>query len=164
MRYCRCWRLWVNLCSVASTGISRIGMTRRSFLLALPLALTTALAFAMAGFPAATHAQTAPPTAAQSSPPAAGQSATPAAAHSAQPASTADLPDAPGVAAAARTEPVPTGPTIVIDSTMGRLTCKTFDRQAPKAVANFIGLAEGTKEWTVTPPAPNNTASGSTTG
>ncbi len=52
VRYCRCWRLWVNLCSVASTGTSRIGMTRRSFLIALPLALTTALAFAMAGFPA----------------------------------------------------------------------------------------------------------------
>ena len=32
---------------------------------------------------------------------------------------------------------------------MGRLTCKTFDKQAPNAVANFIGLAEGTKDWTV---------------
>ncbi len=32
---------------------------------------------------------------------------------------------------------------------MGRLTCKTFDKQAPNAVANFIGLAEGTKVWTV---------------
>jgi len=32
---------------------------------------------------------------------------------------------------------------------MGRLICKTFDRQAPNAVANFIGLAEGTKDWTV---------------
>ena len=69
-------------------------------------------------------------------------------AQSAQPAATAELPDAPGVAAAERTEPVPTGPTIVIDTTMGRLTCKTFDKQAPKAVANFIGLAEGTKDWT----------------
>ena len=89
-------------------------------------------------------AQTAPPTASQSATAAAGQSA-----QSAQPAATAELPDAPGVAAAARTEPVPTGPTIVIDTTMGRLTCKTFDKQAPKAVANFIGLAEGTKDWTV---------------
>ncbi len=32
---------------------------------------------------------------------------------------------------------------------MGRLTCKTFDKQAPNAVANFIGLAEGTKDWTI---------------
>ncbi|MDP9052299.1 MAG: peptidylprolyl isomerase [Acidobacteriota bacterium] len=58
-----------------------------------------------------------------------------------------DLPDAPG--AAIKAEPVPTGPTIIIDTTMGRLTCKTFDKQAPNAVANFIGLAEGTKDWTL---------------
>ena len=59
----------------------------------------------------------------------------------------ADLPDAPGVANAPKAAPEPTGPTIVIDTTMGRLTCKTFDKQAPKTVANFIGLAEGTKVW-----------------
>jgi len=67
-------------------------------------------------------------------------------------AAQADLPDAPGVGgggarAASTTAPEPTGPTIVIDTTMGRLTCKTFDKQAPKTVANFIGLAEGTKLW-----------------
>ena len=32
---------------------------------------------------------------------------------------------------------------------MGRLTCKAFDKQAPNNVANFIGLAEGTKDWTL---------------
>jgi peptidyl-prolyl cis-trans isomerase A (cyclophilin A) len=58
-----------------------------------------------------------------------------------------DLPDAPG--AAVKTELLPTGPIIVIDTTMGRITCKTFDKQAPNAVANFIGLAEGTKDWTL---------------
>jgi peptidyl-prolyl cis-trans isomerase A (cyclophilin A) len=73
--------------------------------------------------------------------------AVPAFAQSAQPP--ADLPDAPGATAAARPEPVPTGPAIVFDTTMGRLTCKTFDKQAPTAVANFIGLAEGTKDWTL---------------
>ena len=31
---------------------------------------------------------------------------------------------------------------------MGRLTCKLYDKQAPATVANFIGLAEGTKDWT----------------
>jgi peptidyl-prolyl cis-trans isomerase A (cyclophilin A) len=66
----------------------------------------------------------------------------------AQPAAApADLPDAPG--APAQAEPIPTGPTILIDTTMGRITCKTFDKQAPNAVANFIGLAEGTKDWTL---------------
>lgn len=60
-----------------------------------------------------------------------------------------DLPDAPGATVAATPAPVPTGPTVVIDTTMGRLTCKTFDKQAPNAVANFIGLAEGTKDWTL---------------
>jgi peptidyl-prolyl cis-trans isomerase A (cyclophilin A) len=70
--------------------------------------------------------------------------AVPAIAQSAPPA---DLPDAPG--ATAKPDLVPTGPTIVIDTTMGRLTCKTFDKQAPNAVANFVGLAEGTKDWTL---------------
>jgi peptidyl-prolyl cis-trans isomerase A (cyclophilin A) len=60
-----------------------------------------------------------------------------------------DLPDAPGAANAPKAAPVPTGPTVVIDTTMGRLSCKTFDKQAPIAVANFIGLAEGTKEWSL---------------
>src|SRR5438445_8692992 len=46
------------------------------------------------------------------------------------------------------TGPVPTGPTAIIDSTAGKLTCKLFDKQAPEGVANFIGLAEGTKDWT----------------
>ncbi len=31
---------------------------------------------------------------------------------------------------------------------MGRITCQFYQKQAPKAVANFIGLAEGTKDWT----------------
>jgi peptidyl-prolyl cis-trans isomerase A (cyclophilin A) len=62
--------------------------------------------------------------------------------------SPADLPDAPSTTAAPRPEPVANGPTIVIDTTLGRLTCKTFPQFAPNAVANFIGLAEGTKEWT----------------
>lgn len=31
---------------------------------------------------------------------------------------------------------------------MGRMTCKLFDKEAPEAVANFVGLATGTKEWT----------------
>jgi peptidyl-prolyl cis-trans isomerase A (cyclophilin A) len=43
--------------------------------------------------------------------------------------------------------PEPTGPTAVIETPMGTLTCKLFSKEAPMGVANFIGLAEGTKEW-----------------
>jgi peptidyl-prolyl cis-trans isomerase A (cyclophilin A) len=39
-------------------------------------------------------------------------------------------------------------PTAVIDTTAGKLTCKLFQDKAPIGVANFIGLAEGTKDWT----------------
>ena len=67
---------------------------------------------------------------------------------SAPPAAPADLPDAPSTTVLPRPEPIPTGPTIVIDTTLGRLTCKTFPQQAPVTVANFVGLAEGTKVWT----------------
>jgi peptidyl-prolyl cis-trans isomerase A (cyclophilin A) len=35
-----------------------------------------------------------------------------------------------------------------MDTSMGRITCQFFQKQAPVAVANFIGLAEGTKDWT----------------
>jgi peptidyl-prolyl cis-trans isomerase A (cyclophilin A) len=58
------------------------------------------------------------------------------------------LPDAPSTASNAKPPVTPTGPTAVIDTTMGRLTCKLYDTQAPVTVANFIGLAEGTKDWT----------------
>ena len=58
------------------------------------------------------------------------------------------LPDAPGAVAATKSSPVPTGPTVVFDTSMGRLTCKLFDKEAPIASANFIGLADGTKDWT----------------
>ena len=57
-----------------------------------------------------------------------------------------ELPDSPGTQA--HVSPQPTGPTAVFDTSMGRITCKLFDKQAPKTVANFIGLAEGTKDWT----------------
>lgn len=64
--------------------------------------------------------------------------------NSAKPAE--ELPDAPAATAAAQI--VPTGPRVVMETSMGRITCQFFDKQAPKAVANFIALAEGTKDWT----------------
>lgn len=62
--------------------------------------------------------------------------------------STESLPDAPSTTSQAKPPVIPTGPTAVIDTSMGRLTCKFYDKQAPITVANFIGLAEGTKDWT----------------
>jgi len=33
------------------------------------------------------------------------------------------------------------------DTTEGSFTIRLFDKEAPKTVENFVGLAEGTKEW-----------------
>jgi peptidyl-prolyl cis-trans isomerase A (cyclophilin A) len=57
-----------------------------------------------------------------------------------------DLPDAPQATAAVMIHP--NGPTVVMDTSMGRITCQFYQQQAPKTVANFIGLAEGTIDWT----------------
>jgi peptidyl-prolyl cis-trans isomerase A (cyclophilin A) len=58
------------------------------------------------------------------------------------------LPDAPSTTAHEQPPPMPTGPTVLFDTSMGRLTCKLFAKEAPITVANFIGLATGTKTWT----------------
>jgi peptidyl-prolyl cis-trans isomerase A (cyclophilin A) len=50
-------------------------------------------------------------------------------------------PDHPATAA-------PAGPTAIIQTTAGNLTCTLFPKIAPIGVANFIGLAKGTKDWT----------------
>ena len=33
-------------------------------------------------------------------------------------------------------------------TSMGQIVCKLYEKEAPKTVANFIGLATGTKQWT----------------
>lgn len=38
-------------------------------------------------------------------------------------------------------------PTAVIDTTAGKMTCTLFPGKAPIGVANFVGLASGTKDW-----------------
>jgi peptidyl-prolyl cis-trans isomerase A (cyclophilin A) len=57
-----------------------------------------------------------------------------------------ELPDGPAPQASALIHP--NGPTVVFDTSMGRITCQFYQKQAPKTVANFIGLADGTKDWT----------------
>ena len=82
---------------------------------------------------------------AQQSTPDAPQPSTPAS-QSAPAASPQALPDSPDTQA--HISPQPIGPTVLFDTTMGRMTCRLFDKQAPEAVANFVGLATGTKVWT----------------
>jgi peptidyl-prolyl cis-trans isomerase A (cyclophilin A) len=64
----------------------------------------------------------------------------------AQQSTNSEIPDAPQATPEAMT--VPNGPYVVMDTSMGRITCQFFQRQAPNAVANFIALAEGNKDWT----------------
>jgi len=35
----------------------------------------------------------------------------------------------------------------IIDTTAGKINCTLFPDKAPKGVENFVGLAEGTKDW-----------------
>jgi len=58
------------------------------------------------------------------------------------------LPDAPSTTAHEVAPTQPTGPTVVFDTTMGRMVCQLYEKEAPQTVANFIGLATGTKAWT----------------
>jgi cyclophilin family peptidyl-prolyl cis-trans isomerase len=39
-------------------------------------------------------------------------------------------------------------PVAVFDTTAGKLRCTLFQTQTPATIANFIGLATGTKDWT----------------
>ena len=50
---------------------------------------------------------------------------------------------------------VSANPTAVFDTTASTLRCTLFEKQTPETVANFIGLANGTKDW-------KNPVSGST--
>jgi peptidyl-prolyl cis-trans isomerase A (cyclophilin A) len=38
----------------------------------------------------------------------------------------------------------------VFDTSMGTFVCELYEKQAPNTVANFVGLAQGTKEWLTT--------------
>lgn len=107
------------------------------------LAAITALTFA-AG------AQAPPPPAGQ----APGQAASPGSApvrNQTAPSAAPDnsqLPDSPGAGVPLQVTIEPSGPIVVLDTSMGRLSCRLFDKQSPLAAANFVGVATGTKAWT----------------
>ena len=42
----------------------------------------------------------------------------------------------------------PAGTYAIFETSLGNITCKLFEKEAPKTVANFVGLAEGAKEFT----------------
>ncbi len=44
--------------------------------------------------------------------------------------------------------PEPTGPMALIETSLGKISCKLFEKEAPVATKTFIGLAEGTRDWT----------------
>lgn len=67
-----------------------------------------------------------------------GQATSASKAEAAKPASAAK----PAIAASSATKP-----TAVIDTTAGKMTCTLFPDKAPVGVANFVGLATGTKDW-----------------
>src|SRR5579862_4569756 len=54
----------------------------------------------------------------------------------------------PSTAAKPAVHAAPAKPTAIIDTTAGKMTCTLFPDKAPIGVANFIGLATGTKDWT----------------
>lgn len=119
--------VYYHICTASDAGIGhaawftlRNGMKNKASLL-VPAFAAMSLALA----PLSALAQ-------QSTPP-----ATPAA---------QDLPDAPTANVAVSI--APNGPTVVFDTSMGRITCQFFQKQAHNSVANFIGLATGTKDWT----------------
>ncbi len=49
---------------------------------------------------------------------------------------------------AAEQKKLPPGLYAVMETTQGTITLELFEKEAPKTVENFVGLAEGTKEWT----------------
>jgi peptidyl-prolyl cis-trans isomerase A (cyclophilin A) len=63
-------------------------------------------------------------------------------------AAPAASPTAPAHKPAVAHPAIAAGPTAIIQTTAGNLTCTLFPKVAPIGVANFIGLANGTKDWT----------------
>ncbi len=121
-------------------------MNFRLLSLAAALSLGSSTAFPQTGTTSgatpAAPSQTTPQTAPKTSP-ATSPGTEPSATRPAE-----DLPDTPSTVEGIVVPPAPNGPTAVFDTSMGRLTCQFFQKEAPLTVANFIGLATGTKPFT----------------
>ncbi len=48
----------------------------------------------------------------------------------------------------AEDKPLPSGLYAVLNTTLGKITLTLFEKETPLTVENFVGLSEGTKEWT----------------
>lgn len=70
-----------------------------------------------------------------------------AAAQTTAPKSTTAKPAAAKPAATTATKPAPQPVVATFQTTMGDINCTLFPDKAPVTVANFIGLATGTKDW-----------------
>ena len=105
---------------------------------AAPLLFSTVFAVAQQSTPAQTPPAQVPETQAPPSQTKAGDAP-------ATQAPAAELPDSPTSQVAPVVEP--TGPQVVLDTSMGRMTCRLFDKEAPQTVANFLGLALGMKPY-----------------
>ena len=115
------------------SGSLKDGMMRRTFGFLVMIGLTP-LVMAAQGVPAGQPPQTPQPQQTPQTPP---------------PASSNDaLPDAPSAMVHEAPPAVPTGPIVVLDTSMGRMVCRLFDKEAPETAANFVALATGAKEFT----------------
>jgi len=52
-----------------------------------------------------------------------------------------------GQAGDAEAKKLKPGTYVVFETTMGKIVCRLFEKEASQTVANFVGLTEGTKEW-----------------
>jgi peptidyl-prolyl cis-trans isomerase A (cyclophilin A) len=65
-----------------------------------------------------------------------------------KPATKAATKAAPKAAVPAEQFPTQPGLYVAFNTTMGRIVCKFYEKEAPVTVANFVALARGVKEWT----------------
>ena len=49
---------------------------------------------------------------------------------------------------AATSGPEPSGPTATLETSVGNISCRLFTKESPVATSTFIGLVNGTKDWT----------------